>query len=534
MSEGPAATAPAGVSPTAPQPLPRLERALLVILIAASALLPLLHTFLPMNDAPSHVATGTIAWRLGQGDAFFRAHYSFQLLPLPYWACTLLMLPLEPLVGPLRAFGIVFAAYLIALPLGLRAVLRAVAPESERLVLIGALAAINWAYWLGEVNFLLGQPVALFAFALLLRASAIRSRAFVGFLVLVPILYLCHIFSLTALVICAAGVVAPGLLPERALKRLGLVRPSAAQWIGAFYALAHFALAAYFVLFQHRTDANKGRMTLGLSLHKFGHVAIDPFDTLYGPAHYATPLLWFALIATAGFSLTRRWATMPAELGRFDRALGLFRLPLVLPALGLTLVACLGPAAILNEDGTLKEGEIAGRFALLAVLIGLACLRWQFTPRVRAILLVAVAGFGALKIVECFRIHRAFDQEVKQLDASLLRQIPQHSRVLPLLDMAAPTRIDFTRHRLGSYVVPLRDGYSPHVFATLGQHPLRHAATGDWRGVEELRLSEREQQYYDYVLLQTDKPEAQAPAELRGHPVVGTSGPFRLYRLLRK
>ncbi|MFO0579647.1 MAG: hypothetical protein U1A78_37080 [Polyangia bacterium] len=533
---------------------PRLERALLGVLLCATALIPLCHRFLPMNDAPSHIATGAIARKLLLGDGFFAAHYTFQALPLPYWACTILMQGLQLVFDPLRAFAIVLAIYVVALPLGLRAVLRAVAPEDpayvRALVLPGALAALNWAYWLGEVNFLLGQPVALFALALLLRSSSVRSRAFAGFVALVPIVYLCHIYALVALLIAAAGVVAPGVLqamvPRRAEKsalwRLAaaLPRPSRAQWLGAFYTLAHFAVAAYFVLFQHRTDANRGRMTLDLTLRKLVHVAIDPFDTLSGPAHFMTPLFVAALVVAAVLSLRARWREQPPETPRLERALGLFHLPLLVPALGLLLVACLGPAAILNEDGTLKEGEIAARFSLLGMLLGLGALRFRLVGRARGVFLGAIVVFGGLKTAECWRIHRAFQPEAQAFADEILAKVPPHSRLLPLFAVAHPSRADFVRHRMGSYVVPLRDGYSPHVFATLGQHPLRHrrgpeGRTGDWREVDELRLREDEWSFYGYVLVQTDPLEAAMDRVVPGlvqHAVpVAAGSRFHLYRL---
>lgn len=547
--------------PARPPRLPGIERVLLVVLtvllIGATALTPLCHRFLPMNDAPSHIATGAIARKLLLGDGFFAAHYTFQALPLPYWACTILMQGLQLVLDPLRSFAVVLALYAVLLPLGLRAVLRAAAPGdteyARALVLPGALAALNWAYWLGEVNFLLGQPVALFALARLLRASSVRSREFAGFLALVPIVYLCHIYALVALLIAAAGVVAPGVLqalwPRRAERSAvgrvvaALPRPTRAQWLGAFYTLAHFAVAAYFVLFQHHTDANRGRMTLDLSLRKLAHVAVDPFDTLSGPAHWLTPLFLLALAVAAGLSLRARWREQPAKSSWMERVLGLFHLPLLVPALGLLAVACLGPAAILNEDGTLKEGEIAARFSLLGMLLALGALRWRLVGPARAVFLGAIVLFGGLKTAECWRIHRAFQREAQAFADEILAKVPVHSRLLPLFAVAHPSRADFVRHRMGSYVVPLRDGYSPHVFATLGQHPLRHrrgpgGQTGDWREVDELRLREDEWAFYGYVLVQTEQLEAAMDRVVPGllsHAVPVAAAPrFRLYRLAPK
>ena len=209
-------------------------------------------------------------------------------------------------------------------------------------------------------------------------------------------------------------------------------------------------------------------------------------------------------------------------------------------ALGLLVVACLGPAAILNEDGTLKEGEIAARFSLLGMLLTLGALRFRLVGRARVVFLGAIVLFGGLKTAECWRIHRAFQREAQAFADEILAKIPPHSRLLPLFAVAHPSRADFVRHRMGSYVVPLCDGYSPHVFATLGQHPLRHrrgpmGLTGDWREVDELRLHEDEWSFYGYVLVQTDQLEAAMDRVVPG--LVQHAGPvaaearFRLYRL---
>jgi hypothetical protein len=300
------------------------------------------------------------------------------------------------------------------------------------------------------------------------------------------------------------------------------------------------------VLFQHHTDANRGRMTLDLTLRKLAHVAVDPFDTLSGPAHWLVPLFLVALAGAAGLSVRARWREQAEATGRIERVLGLFHLPLLVPALGLLLVACLGPAAILNPDGTLKEGEIAARFSLLGMLLGLCALRWRLVGRARLVFLGAIALFGGLKAVECWRIHHAFQHEAQAFAAEILAKVPPHSRLLPLFAVAHPSRADFVRHRMGSYVVPLRDGYSPHVFATLGQHPLRHLRPGgrrgerpgDWREVDELRVRDDEWAFYDYVLVQTEQLDAAMARVVPGllsHAVPVAMWPrFRLYRLDHK
>ena len=100
------------------------ERALLGVVLTV-ALLTILGVasggsrFLPMNDAPSHIANAVIAHKLLAGDAFFASHYRFDLVPVPYWATALLMLLLQKLFVPLIAWRIITGSYLVLLPLSL-------------------------------------------------------------------------------------------------------------------------------------------------------------------------------------------------------------------------------------------------------------------------------------------------------------------------------------------------------------------------------------------------------------------------------
>ena len=89
--------------------------------------------------------------------------------PLPYWAVALLMVPLQAVLPPLLAFRALVALYVVLLPLSFLVLARAARPPSSPagatdnrpLAAVVALMAMNWAYFLGEANFFLGQPLVL-------------------------------------------------------------------------------------------------------------------------------------------------------------------------------------------------------------------------------------------------------------------------------------------------------------------------------------------------------------------------------------
>ena len=82
----------------------------------------------------------------------------------------------------------------------------------------------------------------------------------------------------------------------------------------------------------------------------------------------------------------------------------------------------------------------------------------------------------------------------------------------------------------GLVMVVSKNGW--HVFAVKGQHALRHLPWGDQRDVRNFDISQDEWRYYDYVLLQTDKPTI--PSSIQGRvQLIEQAAPFALYRVER-
>ena len=81
-----------------------LERSAAALLVLTALWIVFGNTFLPMNDAPSHIANGVIAHQTLARDAFFAGHYQFDLVLVPYWATALLLVLGLPVLSPLLAW----------------------------------------------------------------------------------------------------------------------------------------------------------------------------------------------------------------------------------------------------------------------------------------------------------------------------------------------------------------------------------------------------------------------------------------------
>jgi len=505
------------------------------VVVAAALWMIFGNTFLPMNDAPSHIANAVIAHKLRAGDSFFAAHYHFELIPVPYWATALLLVAGLPIVSPLLLWKLLISLYAVLLPLSCLVLARAASapelhaekslPDAAPLLPLLTLTVFHWGYWMGESNYLLGQPVALLALALLLRSERLRSGSFFGFVLLAALSYVCHIYALTMLLIGATAWALVALLAHR-LPELSFRKLRAPHVIGLLWIYALFAVAAYFVLFHHGTGANRGSLGFDLSPRRLVHMLIDPFDSPAPPPRWVLGLLYLAVIALFGWAHRATLQTLFQQrqtekesdpLSRLHQLVMLLNPALLVPGLTLLFAAYLGPVAIFAPDGTQKEGEIAIRFVLGGFLLLAMSLRWPKLTQLRSprgTLLLVMTLFSVVQLVSIHQLHRSIDAKLTRIDRTLLAQIPTHSRLLPLLDLPTAEWTDYLIHRVGNYAV-LRDSYSPHIFAVRGQHPLRHLPWGDQREVANLKVTDDEWRFYDYVLLQHgDRP---LPPALAAH-----------------
>ena len=195
---------------------------------------------------------------------------------------------------------------------------------------------------------------------------------------------------------------------------------------------------------------------------------------------------------------------------------------MLVPAVAFFVLAYPGPAGI--EEGMGFE-DIGMRFTLSALLFALGAVRLTPRPAVQWPLALTVAVLGGLVLTDTWRVHHAYQAEMRAV-SGLLARVPRHARLLPLLDIEEPTRGEYLLHRAGNWATVERDAYSPHVFARTGQQPLRHRYFGDYRPVER-PLGADEWAFYDLILLQARDalPDWTARAVL-----VARAGQFRLYR----
>jgi len=430
------------------------------------------------------------------------------------------------ILPPLTAFSVLVAAYIVLMPLSFHAVVRATGRDGGVLTAVAALTAFNWSYWLGEASFFLGQPLVLLAFALFLRIRRCRSGAFVGFLIVSVLTYFCHFFALGALFVAVASLAPLGLpaLREAVDPRF---RWSAARLAAAAALTFLFLLGCYYVLLHQQPEHGRGVFSLDLSVRKLAQIGLVPFDAPDTRPRWLTPA-FLAMVAGALIVPHLHPASSSSGWSGWRQA---FEPVLLLPAIALVAAALLSPQRLLETSGATKDDEIAVRFCLCAFLFCLAASRVPRSPVVRATLLVATDLFVAVKLAGDWSVHHRYDTRMREISTRLFSQVPPGSRVLPLKDLSAANALDNLYHRAGNYVVVQRHSYSPHVFAVIGQQPLRHVKGGDHRSVSLRAVSDAEWAYYDFVLVQTDRDTPAVPG-LEDHGVrLGQVGPFLLYGL---
>ncbi|MCA9753563.1 MAG: hypothetical protein KC591_15320, partial [Gemmatimonadetes bacterium] len=96
----------------------RIERIVLVLVIAVTVAIIVSGDPLPMYDVSSHLATTVVLDGLHRGDPFFTERYEILPIAVPYWLTTALHWPLTLVFGPWLAMRLLVATFAVALPLG--------------------------------------------------------------------------------------------------------------------------------------------------------------------------------------------------------------------------------------------------------------------------------------------------------------------------------------------------------------------------------------------------------------------------------
>lgn len=465
-----------------------------------------------MNDASSHVATGHVMTELASGDAFLAEYYRFDAIAVPYWSTTLVLAALNPIAGPSWGFRLLLLLYVVGLPLAFWLLLRRDAPDNLPLFGVAGFAVFNWAYYLGEAPFFCGMPLALLGYWLFrkLDGPAVKKHLAL-FLAVALVTGFTHVFALVGL------IAACGMDANRRFFKI-----SAAQWIAGVASVALLGWLAYSIFGGHDSDANSGRWVFSLAPYRLAQVVTHPMRSPSRVPHNPSLIFGLALGALLVVPHLRKglrasWDSLRAQLN-----------PVFLwPALGCLLLAYPGPMGVEEPYGFEDIGE---RFTLLALLFSLGSIRLSPLPRVRYAVLAVLVGFGGVKAWDTWRVHRDYQAPVAELD-DLLAQIPEHQRVLPLLDEDDWSEFELLYHRYGNWAVIDRAAYGPHVFARTGQQPLVHLQRSEHRRVADREVTAAEWDFYDYVLVQSRR-ETPSIVGLTEHTErVAEAGLFRLYRV---
>ena len=456
-----------------------------------------------MNDASSHIATAYIARALAGGDAFMAEHYAMAASPVPYWTVTLLLSAFGAVLGYTLAWQLLMALYVVALTDGYWRLIRSEAPDSLPFVAIAAAVAFNWAYYLGELAFIFGQPMVLYGF-LLFRRLERPDRKLALFALLATVTYFTHVFALVALIAVCGMQIFGGRL-------------TSGQWAAGGALAALFGLAAWTVFVGHGTDANSGTLVFDLRPYRIPDIIVRPFespgDALWQTSRIGALALGGLLVAPyVRQGLRGLWSQVNK--------------PFALGALGLFALATVGPAGIEDEMGF---EDIGVRFTLMALLFGLPAIKLD--RRVAIPCLLVVLGLSTAKLWDTWRVHSAFQPGAARVSA-LLAEAPTEQRFLLLQSMAEPTDFENLYHRYGNWAVVERHGYSSHVFARTGQQPLEHTRRDEYRPVSPV-VTSAEWAEYDYVLVQSREADP-AVAGLKDHTEhVRSVDQFHLYRVVR-
>jgi hypothetical protein len=182
--------------------------------------------YFPSQDGASHVENAAILLHLARGDApVFHDYFMLGQWSSPNWLGHLLLAGLMAIAGPLAAEKMLLTAYLIGLPLAVRAAMRALRPESAPLAVLSVPLLYHCLLHYGFYNFCLS--LVLFFVVL---AYGLRGGRTPGLAALLLLLYGCHIIS-WGLALVALAVLAPRAIARLALASLPSV--AAAVWFVA-------------------------------------------------------------------------------------------------------------------------------------------------------------------------------------------------------------------------------------------------------------------------------------------------------------
>lgn len=424
---------------------------LAALAVVAVASWPVVVTeILPLLDYPNHLARMHILLDYDRSAAL-RTYYEIRWAALPNLAMEMVVLPLAAVL-PLATAGKTFVILALALQVaGVIAIHRVLHGRWSPWPLAVAVVLYNDTYLFGFVNYLFGFGLALLGFAgwIALAARPAWLRLAYG-TVLAVVVYFCHLsaFGIYAILLC--GYEAGRAVERWRAHRRPLVDP---RWL---VTIASLLVPVVIALAFSPTGQGSQSTGFGWLTDKWHYVQkidllFDVFRNYEITADRATCAL-FAAVVGLGIA-TRRLVFAPCGLVTW---------------LAVTAAFVLAPKRFLTGDFLDDRLAIASVFVLIATTdwrgVGV---RWQ-----RAIVGVLLAVFvGRIALVEAQ--WRVWDRQMTAY-VRALQTLPEGSRLIAAMGYCCDS---WARRRpplvhVPNYVITLRDGFYPQVFAIPGQQPI--------------------------------------------------------------
>lgn len=470
-------------------PRPSALTLLLVAMGVASTLPIFAVRHAPLQDLPQHLATVRVLRDYHDAGFGFDRYFDIALGRTQYLSYYAAVVAFSTLFGVILANKIVLGLALVALPLALASLLRAIDRDP-----IWALACLPLTYnahlILGFLNFVAALPLAVFGLTLAIRQRETPSRRRAWALgVLAVVLFYTHVVPF-ALFFLGAVLVSFGrdlrstarrllpLVPAVLATLLWLVRSPAGGSV-----LAALGDTAYAV-----SGRKPAFASIAANLKDVFSWLLDVFP---GDADEELFVCWCIVLATA-FAVGAGRARPPRET-----ALGA-RIGLLFPA---SIVGYF--AAPTSYDWI---WPINGRFPILALLFAIVLLP-SLGPMPRRLFAAALCAISLVSFYDVLDAFRGFESETTGLEASIAH-IPPGSRVAGLIYDRGSRFVRYSPflHAVAWYQVE-RGGVVMFSFANFPESPIvfRHkdqppAVMSRWEWMPERVDPDRELGWYDYVL----------------------------------
>lgn len=414
------------------------------VALAAHVAVALALRHFPYQDLPNHLARYTLVARAVGGAA--PAWADIRPIPTGYAALDLVGAALVVALGAAAAGKVFAVAGVVAVPLGMRRLLGAVAPTQRPWAVAGVLMSFSMYYLSSFLNYVIGVGAALaWLAAWWPRRAGASGRARAGLALGLAGLWVVHLAApLVALVVVGAEFLCAAWPVARApadVRRAALA-PRVATFVAVAAALA---------------------VVWGGSAALAGHppAIVDPVPVAVPvpPVVFRTPARKLLALAYPFYALSLAQAAVMAAsylvaLGLFVREQGraVLRHPLAAGAFALGAVYLVWPLAL----GETRATDVRWLFPayVLPFCAAAAGRRAPSAPAVGAVAALAVLHAGLV-----FAVGRRTDRDLDTYDRVLAR-LPAAARVLPIV---TPTR----RH--GTRIAPYR------------HHAMWHLVHGDGR-----------------------------------------------------